>query len=154
MCSSDLRKILIGRFNGAEADPGTGIKTLPVTGTTKPSTVPSTTTTQGQGQGQDAGQYWMDLMKKQYGTQPAGPTVEAQLAARDKYVENAPDSKETIALIQHLDKMAKRYEANDEAEKAQQAINARNNLWSFLSNTRGSSLGVADRKSTRLNSSH
>ena len=42
------------RFAGATPDVNTAIKTLPVTGTTKPSTVPSTTTTQGQGQGQDA----------------------------------------------------------------------------------------------------
>ena len=85
----------------------------------------------------------MDLLMKQFGPQPAVETTEQRLAARDKYVEKAPTAPEALALLKHYDDMAKRYAANDEAEKAQQAINQRNNLWSFLSNTRGSTLASA-----------
>lgn len=92
---------------------------------------------------QDQESKLMDMMMKQFGPQAAVKTPEERLAARDKYVAEAPTAPEALALIKHYDNMAKRYAANDEAEKAQQAVNARNNLWSFLSNTRGSSLGVA-----------
>ena len=106
--------------------------------TAAPVKAPAATTAE-----QDQEAKMMDLLMKQFGPQPAVETTEQRLAARDKYIEKAPTAPEALALLKHYDNMAKRYAANDQEEKAQQAINARNNLWTFLSNTRGSSLGVA-----------
>ena len=146
---AEQRKILIRRFNGAEADPVTtppqrtgiaqNLPATPATNAAKPSVTTPTTTTPAQ----DQESKLMDLMMKQFGPQPAVESTEDRLKKRDEYVKNAPTSEEALALIKHYDRMAKRYEANDQAEEAQKAINARNNLWTFLTNTRGSSLGVA-----------
>lgn len=65
------------------------------------------------------------------------------LAAQDKYVRETGDSEAAKRLYKVYDDMAKRARADDDAQAAQRAEDARNNLWSFLSNTRGSSLGVA-----------
>jgi hypothetical protein len=120
-----------------------GIKSLPAA--KPPGAKPSAAATPAKeaAPAQDQESKLMDMMMKQFGPQPAVETTEQRLAARDKYIEKAPTAPEALALLKHYDNMAKRYAANDEEEKAQQAINARNNLWTFLSNTRGSSLGVA-----------
>lgn len=107
------------------------------TGAVKPPVVTPTTPAQ------DLQTKYMGLLEKQYGPQPAVESTEDRLKRRDEYVKNAPTSEEALALLKHYDRMAKRYEANDQAEEAQKAINARNNLWTFLMNTRGSSLGIA-----------
>lgn len=137
-------RVIQRRFEGATPDAGSGgIKTLPeakpaATNVVRPpAATPTTTSTP------DQTTDWMAEMKKALGPQPAVATPEERIAARDKYVNATPDSAEAVALLKHFHTMAKRYAANDQAEEAQKAINARNNLWSFLSNTRGSSLGVA-----------
>lgn len=145
----EQREVLIRRFNGAEADPVTtppkrtgitqNLPATPATNAAKPSVTTPTTTTPAQ----DQESKLMDLMMKQFGPQPAVESTEARLKKRDEYVKNAPTSEEALAMIKHLDRMAKRYEANDQAEEAQRARNASNNLTTFLMNTRGSSLAVA-----------
>lgn len=95
---------------------------------------------------QDQESKMMDLLMKQFGPQPAVETTEQRLAARDKYVNAAPDSVEAVALLKHFDTMAKRYAANDQAEEAQKAKNAYNNLATFLINTQGSSLAAGGKK--------
>lgn len=70
-------------------------------------------------------------------------SAEEIMRKQDEAVSKMPTAPEVVSMIQHLDKMAKRYEANDQAEEAQKAINARNNLATFLMGTRGSSLGIA-----------
>jgi len=65
------------------------------------------------------------------------------LAAQDKYVRETGDSEAAKRLYKVYDEMAKRARADDDAQAAQRAEDARNNLWSFLSNTRGSSLATA-----------
>jgi hypothetical protein len=78
------------------------------------------------------------------GYKPSTPkSVEELDKEKQDFVAKQPTSEEALAMIKHLDRMAKRYEANDQAEEAQRARNASNNLWTFLMNTRGSSLGVA-----------
>ena len=88
-----------------------------------------------------------DMLNKalsQPGYKPTEPkSIEALMQEDRQAAEKVPTAPEALALLRHYDNMAKRYEANDQEEKAQQAINARNNLWTFLSNTRGSSLGAA-----------
>lgn len=88
-----------------------------------------------------------DMLNKalsQPGYKPSTPkSIEALMAEDKEAAEKVPTTPEALALLKHYDNMAKRYAANDQEEKAQQAINARNNLWTFLSNTRGSSLGAA-----------
>lgn len=137
-------RVIQRRFEGATPDAGSGgIKTLPeakppATNVVRPPVATPTTTSTP-----DQTTDWMAEMKKALGPLPAVETPEQRLAARDKYIEKAPTALEALALLKHYDNMANRYAANDQEEKAQQAINARNNLWTFLSNTRGSSLGVA-----------
>lgn len=65
------------------------------------------------------------------------------LKAQDDYVRKTGDSDAAKKLYNLYDKMAQRALADDNAQAAQKAEDARNNLWSFLSNTRGSSLAVA-----------
>ena len=65
------------------------------------------------------------------------------LEAQDKYVRNQPNSPAADALLRHYDEARKRALADDNAQAAQRAADDRNNLWTFLTNTRGSSLGVA-----------
>lgn len=88
-----------------------------------------------------------DMLNKalsQPGYKPTEPkSLEALMTEDRQAAEKVPTAPEALALLKHYDDMAKRYAANDEAEKAQQAVNARNNLWSFLSNTRGSTLASA-----------
>lgn len=118
------------------------IKTAPGATPGKNVTKPSVTTSTDTPPQNEISELMTEL-KKQYGPQPAVESTEDRLKKRDEYVKNAPTSEEALALMKHFDRMAKRYEANDQAEEAQKAINARNNLWTFLTNTRGSSLGVA-----------
>ncbi len=88
-----------------------------------------------------------DMLNKaltQPGYKPTAPkSLEALMQEDREAAAKVPTAPEALELIKHYDRMARRYEANDQEEKAQQAINARNNLWTFLTNTRGSSLGVA-----------
>jgi hypothetical protein len=78
------------------------------------------------------------------GYKPSTPkSVEELDREKQTFVDKQPTSAEAQALMKHYDAMAKRYAANDEAEKAQQARNASNNLATFLMNTRGGSLGIA-----------
>ena len=53
------------------------------------------------------------------------------------------DSEAAKKLSALYDKMEKRALADDDAQAAQRAADSRNNLWSFLANTRGSSLATA-----------
>lgn len=92
---------------------------------------------------QDMESKLMSELMTALGPQPARPSIAKQLEERDKYVESAPTTPEALAMLKHYDEMAKRFAANDEAEKAQQAINQRNNLWALLSNVKGSTLGAA-----------
>lgn len=136
-------RVIQRRFEGATPDAGSGgIKTLPEA---KPPVAkpPVTKPPVAAAPAQDQESKLMDLMMEQFKPQPTVATPEQRLLDRDRYVEKAPNAPEAVALLKHFDTMAKRYAANDQAEEAQKAINARNNLWSFLSNTRGSSLGVA-----------
>jgi hypothetical protein len=88
-----------------------------------------------------------DMLSKalsQPGYKPTEPkSIEALMTEDREAAAKVPTAPEALELIKHYDRMAKRYEANDEAEKAQKAIDARNNLATFLMNTRGSSLGAA-----------
>ena len=88
-----------------------------------------------------------DMLNKalsQPGYKPTEPkSIEALMQEDRQAAEKVPTAPEALALLKHYNDMAERYKANDQEEKAQQAINARNNLWTFLSNTRGSSLGAA-----------
>lgn len=88
-----------------------------------------------------------DMLNKalsQPGYKPTEPkSIEALMTEDREAAAKVPTAPEALELIKHYDRMAKRYEANDEAEKAQKAIDARNNLATFLMNTRGSSLGAA-----------
>lgn len=65
------------------------------------------------------------------------------LKAQEDYVKKTGDSDAAKKLSALYDKMERRAVADDDAQAAQRAADARSNLWSFLSNTRGSSLGVA-----------
>lgn len=137
-------RVIQRRFEGATPDAGSGgIKTLPeakppATNVVRPPVATPTTTSTP-----DQTTDWMAEMKKALGPLPAVETPEQRIVARDRYVNGAPDSAEAVALLRHFDTMAKRYAANDQAEEAQKAVNARNNLATFLMNTRGSSLGAA-----------
>ena len=84
------------------------------------------------------------LMQNQSAGQEApDETIDQIMAAKDQAVSKMPTTPQELAYAQHLDRMTKRYEANDRAEEEQKAANARNNLATFLMNTRGSSLGIA-----------
>jgi hypothetical protein len=65
------------------------------------------------------------------------------LQAQEDYVKKTGDSEAAKKLSALYDKMEKRALADDDAQAAQRAADSRNNLWSFLANTRGSSLAVA-----------
>lgn len=135
-------RVIQRRFEGATPDAGSvGIKTLP--GAKPPVAKPPVTKPPAAAPEQDQEAKLMDMLMKQFGPQPAQPSIEESLAKRDKYVQGAPSTPEALAMLKHYDDMAKRFAANDEAEKAQQAINQRNNLWTLLSNVKGSTLGAA-----------
>jgi hypothetical protein len=65
------------------------------------------------------------------------------LAAQNKYIKDTPDSEAAKQLQSMYKNAAARAAADDAANIAQQKADSENNLWSFLSNTRGSSLSRA-----------
>ena len=142
-------RVIQRRFEGAAPDAGSnaGIKTLPsaqppvAPPTAAPATAPMNTATTA------PANTAADMLNKalsQPGYKPTEPkSIEALMQEDRQAAEKVPTTPEALALLKHYNDMAERYKANDQEEKAQQAINARNNLWTFLSNTRGSSLGAA-----------
>ena len=148
----DLKKLhdlAIANGNSAMSPSRTGIATPPPSKVVPPTT--NAPVNAGDAGGAGGGASTMDDLRKTLietlklpGYKPSTPkSVEELDREKQTFVDKQPTSAEAQALMKHYDAMAKRYAANDEAEKAQQARNASNNLATFLMNTRGGSLGIA-----------
>lgn len=75
-------------------------------------------------------------------------SAEEIMRKQDEAVSKMPTAPEVVSMIEHLNKMAKRYEANDQERKAKDARDAIHELGVYLSNMRGSSLAAGNQRAT------